>query len=567
MSSDADVDAFSFGTFENLVQASLYYYHRNLEKAENDKVVQRRGQLINWIRKFHEDCGTLNSNVEESIENLRQSPCLFLMTAHQPNLFAYGGVLRKATLNQVLAEQLSKKLKLPVVSFFGLADQDFTDDRWVKSALLPDVERRDGILEIRAEMPDKLLLNKAAKPSRQVFDRWRHSICDWLDRNLNLANKSFNPSGHSGTHTKLEKNNLTQNLDGLWNVVEEAYSRAEVLADFNAYVISRIVNSAWGYGTLFSRFSECQQIFGPEFYKLLTRFEEYSRFLKEATTSSKDSQGGVYESEWQTLPFWYHCDCGSKARFMAEQQRTGLTGHGACLRCGKEYQIDFSHPENDISKIVAKISARSLSMPLVFFEGLGVSCYIGGSGGKQYLQQAEYVARRMGILFPPIAIWRPKDIYSGIGQLAALSILESLTGIRDFSKYETVKTQLENKVAAVEKEIEGLEQQKQKLVKEIETSKKKKINQMRALSAEQDQIRREHNYPVLSRNLKLVENIGTVMKLHPCIVDYAVNIGLKETSEQWISYLTRDGNLLSNVLLNTRFENSIPQNQVHIDWR
>ena len=566
MSSDADVNAFSFGTFENLVQACLHYYRRNLEKVQNDEVVQRRGRLAGWIRKFHEDCGTLNSNIEESIENLRQSPCLFLMTAHQPNLFAYGGVLRKATLNQVLAEQLSKKLKLPVLSFFGLADQDFTSDRWVKSALLPDVARRDGILEIRAEMPDKLLLNKAAKPSRQVLDRWRDSICDWLDRNLNLANKSFNPLGHSGTRPNLDENILTQNLDALWNVVEEAYSRARVCADFNAYVISRIVNNVWGYGTIFSRFSECQQIFGPEFCKLLTRFEEYSRFLKEATTPSKNSEGGVYEWEWQTLPFWYHCDCGSKARLMAEQ-RNGLTGHGACLRCGKEYQIDFSDPEKDISKIMSNISARSLSMPLVFFDGLGVSCYVGGSGGKQYLEQAQYVARHMGILFPPVAIWRPKDVYSGIGQLAALSIFESLADNRDFSKYETVKTQLESEVMAVRREIDGLEQQKQNLVKEIETDKEKKINQIKALSAEQNRIRREHNYSILSNNLKLAENIETVLKLHPCVVDYAVNIGLKETSEQWISHLTRDGNLLSNVRLNTRFEKNIPENKVQIDPR
>ena len=558
MSSETSVEAFSFETFEKLVQSSSDYYHRHLEKVENDEVLQTRGHLINWIRKFHEDCGTLNSNVEKAIENLRQGPCLFLMTAHQPNLLAYGGVLRKATLNHVLAERLSKKLNMPVVSFFGLADQDFTDDRWVKSALLPDVERRDGVLEIRSEMPEKLLLNKAAKPSRQVLDMWRHSLSDWLDRNLNLANKSLNPSGHSGIRTRLDKNDLTQNLDWLWNVIEEAYSRATVCSDFNAYVISRIVNKVWNYGTLFSRFSECQQIFEHQFCKLLTRFEEYSGFIKEATTSSEDNQGGVYDSEWQTLPFWYHCDCGSKARLMAQQQRTGLTGHGACIRCGKEYQIDFPHPENDISKISMKISARSLSMPLVFFEGLGVSFYIGGSGGKQYLQQAEHVARRMGILFPPVAIWRPKDIYSGIGQLAALSILKSLGGVGDFSIYETVRAQLENKVMTARKEIDELEQQKQKLAEEIETDKEKKINQIKALSAEQHQIRREYNYPFLSRNMKLVENIGRVMNLYPCIVDYAVNIGLKETSEQWISYLIRNGNLLSDVRLTTRLENNIP---------
>jgi hypothetical protein len=560
------MDAFSHETFERLVQACARFYHDTLKNVANiSNVHQRREQLTSWIQKFHQDCGTLNSQVEESIGNLRMNPCVLLMTAHQPNLFAYGGVLRKATLIQVLAERLSKELKMPVVSFFGLADQDFTDDRWVKSALLPDVERRDGVLEIRVNLPEKMILNRVAKPTRKTLDSWRDSIKDWIERNLRLASRYTNPLG---SKSEDEKNTLINNFDELWSIVEEAASRAEVYSDFNAFIMSRIVNNVWRYNTLFARFSECQQIFGPEFCTILSRFEEYSRYLKEATLPDEDSIGGVYEQEHDTIPFWIHCDCGGKTRLKALQQRENLTGLGNCVRCGKEYQLDFSSKDKpDISDIQTKISARSLSMPLVFFEGLQVACYIGGAGGKRYLQQAKHVAERMRRAFPPVAIWRPRDIYAGIGQLAALSTFEDLSGGLDFSEYHTVKVQLERKIANVNSEIQALELEKKQLAKEVSTNREKRIEQIKNLTSKQDEIRRETGFSLMSRNVKLLENIKSVMSLQPCIIDYAVNIGLEKTSEQWVSYLKDRGNLLSDVNLKTSFDGAVPSDTANNNIR
>jgi hypothetical protein len=56
------------------------------------------------------------------------------------------------------------------------------------------------------------------------------------------------------------------------------------------------------------------------------------------------------------------------------------------------------------------------------------------------------------------------------------------------------------------------------------------------------------------RDLKLLENIEAVMSLHSCMVDYAVNIGSKATSEQWIAFLQENGSFSSNVVLKTGFE-------------
>lgn len=110
--------AFCYETLQDLVEACVCYYHRSLEKvADINEVVERRRQLALWIRRFHEECGTLSSSVEENLEKLIDPRCLLIVTAHQPNLFAYGGVFRKPVLAHVLSKKLSARLSLPVVFF------------------------------------------------------------------------------------------------------------------------------------------------------------------------------------------------------------------------------------------------------------------------------------------------------------------------------------------------------------------------------------------------------------------------------------------------------------------
>lgn len=485
--SDTSSSPFSYKTLNELVEACVEFYHSRVEKsADRPEVHRRREQLAGWVRKFHEECGTLSPQVEESIYNLRNGSSVLLMTAHQPNLFAYSGVLRKATLNQVLAEKLAERLKLPVVTFFGLADQDFTDDRWVRSALLPDVERRDGVLELHLDLPEKMMLYRAVKPAEKVLDEWRNEIRAWSERNLRSIEHYCRSVG-----AKFEKGDaLSRNFERFWTIVEQAYSRAVVYSDFNGFTMSKIVNEAWGYPTLFSRFSECQQIFQDEFGFILSNFEEYSRCVKEASCLTDISKGGVYEEEYGTLPFWYHCVCGSKARLTAEQTEERLVGRGACLRCGQEYRIDFgSKKDPNVSEYASSISARSLSVPLVFFKGLKVSCYVGGVGGKEYLRQAEYVAEGLGLSFPPVVIWRPRDEYTGLGQLGALFAYWRISGNSDLSLLHTVEADLRKKTEVVQSQVDELEAEKKNLL-EAQGEKDDEVEKLKVLSVKQREIRR-----------------------------------------------------------------------------
>jgi hypothetical protein len=513
------------------------------------QVLERRASLAFFAEAFHKDCGTLTTSVERRIEDLRNGTGLVLMTAHQPNLFAYAGVFRKATLNFVLARKLQERLKVPVINFFGIADQDFTDERWVKSAILPDVERRDGVLEIRHELPERLVLKSVAKPSPQVLDGWRKEIENWLNRKLNSLGhlfKSFRLDVH------VDDKALRQNLNEFWEIAEEAYTRAKCFSDFNGFVMSKIVNQDWGYDTLFCRFSECEQIFERELCSLLSRFEEYSSRVKEAIALSAGVQEGVYEHEYDTIPFWYHCDCGSKARLSANQRGQSLVGCGNCLNCEKEYDIDLGpRKKPDVSKILPRISMRSIAMPLVFFDGLKVCCYVGGVGGAEYLRQAKYVAENMGMAFSPVVIWRPKDVYCGVGQLEASLTFRSLSGTLDFSHYENTKRELEDKIDKVKKDVEGLESYKKDLAKSVELKNEEMIRKLKAASIKQDEIRRKAKFSLLERNLKLLQNVLAVKNLHPCIIDYAVNVGLRETGNQWMAFLNTNGSLSEDVALET----------------
>jgi hypothetical protein len=566
MASNEGLGSCSYGNLDGLVQACTKFYHHVLEKSIDKRGVhQRREQVAEWAYRFHRDCGTLSTQVKKSIDHLHSDSCLVLMTAHQPNFFAYGGVLRKATLTHVLAEKLGEKLGLPVVDLFGLADQDFTDDRWVRSALLPDVERRNGTVELRADLPSKMMLNRVAKPSRKTLDGWREEVAAWLERNIALVERSL---GSPRGRFEAKKAALLKNFQSFWSIVEDAYSHAATYSDLNAFTMSRIVNDVWGYNTLFARFSECQQVFKREFTMILSRFEDYSRYLKEAIRSSEISKGGVYEQEYKTIPFWHHCECGSKARLMAVRQGQDLTGSGVCIRCGKEYRLNFClRGKLDISGILSKISARSLAVPLVFFKGLGVSCYVGGIGGKEYLEQARYLAEGLGMSFPPVIVWRPKDDYLGVGQLAALLTFRNLSGTLDVSRYTPFRKTLEQRLAEVRATIEALELQKRVLATRVELGKEELVKEKKALLAKQDKVRRKSGFALLSRQLKLLENIRTIRDLHACVIDYAVNVGLERTSEQWVAFLREADDLCSDVHLETVLEDALLPDKIEIGAR
>jgi hypothetical protein len=458
--------------------------------------------------------------------------------------------MRKITLISVLAKELEKRLNLPVVNFFGVADQDFTDDRWVKSSLLPAVLRRDGLLSIHIKLPEKVLLNSVSKPSRSLLDTWKVQIKQWTNDTVASVERLSKSYGLS-TPTSC-KDVLGANFGSFWSIVEDCYERSKSYSDFNAFVMSKIVNDVWGYDTLFSRFSECQQVFADEIRFLLSHYSDYSGFLAEAhrLLSVQGISSGVSADESMLIPFWYHCDCGSKVRLFASQRDGSLFGCGDCEGCSRHYELNFGPVENpDVSDVASRISLRAISWILAFSKGLRFSCYVGGVGGSHYLMEIKYVADRLGISLPPTPIWRPHDRYVGIGQLEASLKLKQICsdlGARDLS---SAIDGLKLRIAGTQNCLDNLDFSKNAIMEKLYTNPDdKRLNEeLKKISLSQTEIKRSSQLSIIYHKLKILENVPVVLDLIPSIIDYAVNVGLKETSDQWVRHLKEKGILSSEV--------------------
>jgi hypothetical protein len=550
----AGARAASLNNLEELLRACVSFHERNKDEMASARVRERRSQLAGFARPFHGECGTLTSSVQEKLENLEDGNCIVLMTAHQPNFFAYSGVLRKATLNYVLARKLESVLGIPVVSFFGIADQDFTDDRWVRSCELPAVQRTGGLFSLEVKLPEKLMLYKVPRPRLELLAEWKSAFEGWLNEAIRSVESLCKKLGLQKACIGDGSSMLHENFASFWKVAEDCWRRSKTYSDFNGFLMSKIVNDAWGYDTVFARFSECQQAFAPEFCFLLSRFKDYSRLLKE-TKEMFDSggvDGGVSDQEPYLAPFWYHCSCGSKAKLFMEQKDGFLSGIGDCVCCQRHYELDFGKEDDpDLLKIASQISARAVPMGLVFFKGLQPSCYVGGVGGATYLMEAEHVATGLGYRFPVTVVWRPQDRYSGVGQIEALLEIRRLCrgqGVRDVS---VARNLLEARVSEIQSQLQELEMLKSEVVEKLKKypDDVELKTRMREVSIRRTDIVKSSSLSVFHHELKVLDNASKVLSLTPSVIDYAVNVGLKETGVQWERYLNGNGDFHSDVKL------------------
>jgi len=539
--------------FRELVKTCCSLYEKKRDKMNSESIRKKRVKLSNYAEAFHKECETLTPSVQKKIEDLKNGKSLVLMTAHQPNFFAYSGVYRKATLNFVLAQTLEELLRVPVVSFFGIADQDFTDDRWVRSCQLPAAWRSGGIYSIDVKLPEKMMLNKVPRPSWDIIEKWKIDIVKWLDETLSSVKRLCKVLGFSEISSSVQLR-LRENLEFFWSVVKDCARSSDEFSDFNAFVMSKIVNEVWGYDTVFARFSECQQVFAEDFRYLLSRSGDYSALLLEAKRipCGEEVGGDVSDQEPYLAPFWYHCSCGSKVKLFLERKDGFLSGKGNCVRCEEEHEVEFGTEKNpDISNIASCISARAIAMALVFFNGLRPLCYVGGVGGIRYLTEAQHVAAGLDVPFPTVVVWRPRDKYLGISQLEAQLEQKRVCSSLGVDEVHAAKTFLESCVSEIRRDLGKLEVLATRVAEELrERPHDERLKkQMREASINRSSFIKSSNLSVITHELRTLENALTISDLIPSIIDYAVNVGMKETSSQWIKHLVEDGSLREDVCL------------------
>ena len=493
----------------------------------NSRTLDTRERFKPHIKKFHMDSGI---HVDINHDGI------ILMSAHQPNFFAYSGVVRKATLIHAVAESLRNSVNHPVTELFCFADQDFADERWFRSAQLPSVKSKGGVLELNLDV-SKEYKNKTMfsvpRPGEDEIEKIKAEIQHW-------AIDSKNSVMYHCSSLGLQVPEIAFDLSSVFDIVDKSYERSTNMSDFNAFFLANIIKD-FGCETAFARFSECQHVFFDEVVTMLENFELYSKIMTE-------SHGD--ESKVNT-PIWYHCSCNGKAdvevKTLPEQMIVAK-----CRSCGTTHEFR-GEIETALKQMLPNISLRAEPM-LIAFSGIGVSFYVGGAGGADYLEAAKKVAHGLGMPFPIVAIWRPRDIYAGVGQLDA--VLELL---RINSEYNLVKEseppnvnvvsgELSHIISNLDAAITSLNVIKTDIAKMKTEGRNEKI---RFIVDMQNKLKTMCDRNKMARDLSIIQNVQKTLELMPSIIDYAVNIGLKSTGNQWLDALQNNIDFESDIRLKT----------------
>jgi hypothetical protein len=487
----------------------------------SDFVLSNRTALKLVGKRFHDEAGSLTEPVAESIKSLDDPTTKIVVSTHQPNLFAYGGVLKKIVLLENL-RKASESLGInKILNLFLIVDHDFLDENWIRMAQLPSVSHASGIMELRVPVGESKrwqLVCNAPTPSKAVINHWKHQIRSWI-RNCTT----------SRIEKRLEAN---ANFEELWNhVVLPAYSRARSYSDLNSFMMSIIANRIWGYRTLFVRLSELSRLFENGFTFLLSNVGMYSEALRgiESRLMSNGIDTGMSSSSFRSAPVWLHCACGSKAPVKVVRTGGMMGLVGSCMSCKRYLERELGSQDNlDLSGTAAELSPRAIPIPLLLSRDLGVSCYCTGTGGIGYLVDGSVVAKKLALRFPLITVWASRDSYLGIGHSPPLAQEDRL-----HNSFESELSMLRQASEACHRRMLPLLIKRHSTITNRE-SKDEILSQIFAIKQEQRRIR-----GMISSKTK-AQNIS---KLAPCFVDYAVNFGMKSTEKVWTNHLLQDGRL------------------------
>jgi hypothetical protein len=462
---------------------------------------------------------------------------IVLMSAHQPNLFPYSGVVRKAVLVHAVAEQLRKELDCPVAELFCFADQDFAEERWFREAQLPSVRSRNGTLSLRfsvAQTYSNKLMRVVPKPANDEVDKLKSDVRRW-------ATESSDSVVQQAKQLGLPVPDIDLDTRAVFDLIDRANERSANAADFNAFFLAYLIEEC-GYDTAFARFSECQQVFSDEIAFLLENYNQYAQLMIE---SHKDP------ATKPPTPIWYHCPCGGKAD-VEITQASDCTLSTKCRACNTTAEFKGGL-RAALQQMLPNLSLRAEAM-LLAFSGIGLTFYVGGHGGAEYLGRAHRIAESLSMRFPVVSIWRPRDIYGGVGQLDAIlellrvRVAYDLAGKAEKCDVATVLSELDDRLADVDRAISGLDDLKRAVATRKLDGFKEKIALIVSM---QNELKTRFQRDKIARDRSIVANTKSAVGMLPSIIDHAANIGMRSTARQWSEALENELSFDADVPLKT----------------
>lgn len=528
-SSDSDISKFVESIpskFEDAVTA----LNREPATIDNEFVRSNRINLKTVVTRFHNKAGTLDDKIKKQIDALEDEKLKIIVGIHQPNLFAFSGVFKKIILLQELANHI-KKTDSTVIPLFLIVDHDFMDDKWMHIAKLPSVRSSSGVLDLRYPINESTrwkISSKTEPPTRSLIRDWEDQIYNWIKNSKYLS--------------KHEIKSLYSRYKEFWNIVEESISIADSYSQFNSIIMSRIANSIWGYNILFVNLSDMSTVFKRGYNYLLSENDTYLESLDKSETffRARGIYTGVSANLNKHSPLWLHCNCGSKASSKIRyDDNGGATLIGKCISCKKNLSLFIGKKDNASIQEdkLETVSPRAIPILLLLSRELSIAGYISGTGGSiGYTLVGKKVFDDLKVKLPTMVLWAGNDIYTGFAQKEASNYLNdnNITNIPNFvleidKKYNDLRNKIEPLISS-RNSVHNNQEQLAKLLMELFTHK-------------QDQ----RKIKELQRNVQKSRN---AIKLKPCIIDYAVNFGIKQIEHEWSNKLVDNNDLTKPVVIN-----------------
>ncbi|MGZ4907524.1 MAG: hypothetical protein ACXV5F_02555 [Halobacteriota archaeon] len=503
----------------------------------DENMLDKRKAFVQHVASFHNDAQVpLRADYEGIV----------LMSAHQPNFLPYSGVVRKAVLIHAVAEQLRNELDCPIVELFCFADQDFADERWFREAQLPSVRHRNGTLSLHlpiAPAYSNKIMRSVPKPDDNEVEKIKREIQHWAIESRDSIIKHCKYLGLNAPDVDLR-------ISDVFDVVDRANENSTSAADFNAFFLAYLIQEC-GFETTFARFSQCQQVFKDEIAFMLEHFDRYAKSMVE-------SQKGLVTTI--RTPIWYHCPCSGKAdvELVRSPDRKLVA---TCRACNASVEF-IGDIRSALAQMLPNVSLRAEAM-LIAFSGIGVTLYVGGKGGAAYLNRASWIAEALGMQFPVVSTWRPKDVYGGLGQADAILELLRVRSEYELSRNEVtcdasvIGNELDLILADIDRAVSALDN----LKRAIATRKTAGFKEQIAFVVNiQNDLRTRFERNKIARDESIVSHIRGTVGMLPSVVDHVINIGMRSTAVQWSNALEAnihfdaDVPLKTNTSIDTLFE-------------
>jgi hypothetical protein len=203
--------------------------------------------------------------------------------------------------------------------------------------------------------------------------------------------------------------------------------------------------------------------------------------------------------------------------------------------------------------MLPNISLRAESM-LIAFSGIGITFYVGGEGGADYLSRASRIAEELGMQFPVISTWRPRDIYGGVGQLDAILELLRVKSEYDLMRNDVacdagiIGNELDLILADIDEAISALDNFKRAIATRKAAGFKEQIA---FIVSTQNDLKTRFERNKIARDNSIVTHTKNTVGMIPSIIDHAINIGMCSTASQWSNALEENIHFDEDVPLKT----------------